>query len=236
MRARAHDGAARFWAAWLLAAALALGSRQAAAQNQVYDPLPPPGSAYVRFVSAVAAELAITPDFLPAQRLGPAVDSRVTSYGVVERVAGRDLVLDARAGDRVGHASVHAEPGSFLTVIVEAGPAGTVKIVPVVDRTDFNQSRARLSFYNATPDCADASLTLVPGGPAVFQAVPPGTAKARSVNPVTAQVQAVCAGQSAPPFALTGLEAGGMYSIWLMLLDGHATAFVNRDTTARWRG
>jgi hypothetical protein len=212
-----------------------LGGRQAVAQNQVYDPLPPPGSAYVRFVNALAAELAITPDFLPAQHVGTAAASRVTSYGVVDHVAGRTLALDARAGERSGHAALQVEPGGFLTVILEDGAAGTIKVVSVVDRTDFNQSRARLSFYNATPDCADASLALVPNGPAVFQAVAPGTAKARTVNPVTAEVRAACTGQSAPPFALTGLEAGGMYSIWLMLLDGQPSAFFNRDTTARWR-
>jgi hypothetical protein len=222
-------------AACALAALVAMGGRPAVAQNQVYDPLPPPGSAYVRFVNALAADLAITPDFLPAQHLGTAGGQRVTSYAVVERVAGRALALDAVAGGRSGHTALQAEAGSFVTVILEQGPANTIKVVPVVDRTDFNQSRARLSFYNATPDCADASLALDPGGPAVFQAVAPGTAKARTVNPVTAQVRAACTGQSAAPFALTGLEAGGMYSVWLMLADGQPTAFVNRDTTAPWR-
>jgi hypothetical protein len=222
-------------AACALAALAAVGGRQAAAQNQVYAPLPPSGSAYVRFVNALAADLAITPDFLPAQHLGTAAAERVTSYAVVERVAGRTLALDAAAGGRSGHAALQVEPGSFVTLILEQGPAGTITMVRIVDRTDFNQSRARLSFYNATPDCADASLALEPSGPAVFQAVVPGTAKARTVNPVTAQVRATCAGQSAPPFALTGLEAGGMYSIWLMLADGQPIAFVDRDTTAPWQ-
>jgi len=206
----------------------------ATAQNQVYDPLPPPGSAYVRFVNALGGAVVLRPDFLPPQQLGTASLQRVTQYLVVENVAGRNLVVDAQEGERSGRITLHAEPGSFVTVIVQQAAGQALTAVPVVDHTDFNQSRARLSFYNATPDCADASLVLEPSGPAVFQTVAPGTAKARTVNPVTATVRAACAGQAAEPFALSGLEAGGMYSIWLMFPDGHATAFVSRDTTARW--
>ena len=217
----------------LIAAGLAMAS-PALAQNQVYDPLPPPGSAYVRFVNTTGGDVALRTDFLPAQTLGTAPAERVTAFQVVEKVAGRALGLDASSGSASGHAVLHADAGSFNTVLLEQGAHG-LDAVAVVDHTDFNQSRARLSFYNATPGCAAAGLLLDPDGPAVFTDVAPGSAKARSVNPVTASVHAACTGQAAAHFPLDGMEAGGMYSVWLMQPAQGVTAFLTRDTTAKWK-
>ena len=227
-------------AAAMLVAALpmfpAIGQAQGAGQAQVYDAQPPPGSAYLRFVNALGAEVALRPDFLPAQRLGSASAQRVTAYAVVERVAGRTLVVEATALARSGRVSLRAEPGSFVTLILHSGPDGAIAASPVVDQTDFNRARARLSFYNAAPGCAAGSLALEPSGPVVFDQGALATAKTRGVSPVNAQLRADCDGQAAAPFALEGLEAGGMYSIWLMRPDsGRPIAFPTRDTTARWR-
>jgi hypothetical protein len=206
-----------------------------AGQAAVYDPQPPAGSAFVRFVNALGTEVALRPDFLPAQRLGTAPDQRVTAYAVVERVAGRVLTLEAGARQQAGRVTLRAEPGSFVTIILHAAADGAVTGSPVVDQTEFNRARARLSFYNAAPGCAAASLGLEPDGPTVFNQVAPATAKSRSVNPVVARLRAECDGRPAPSFALEGLEAGGMYSIWLMRPAGNPPfAFVSRDTTARW--
>ncbi len=206
-----------------------------AAQGQVYDPLPPPGSAYLRFVNALDGNLDVRPEFLANQLVGATAASRVTAYFVVEKVAGRDLVIDMREANRAGRVTLRAEPGSFVTVVMEAAPDGGIVAVPIVDQTDFNQTRARLAFYNATTACPSATLTLADSGAAVFQNVVPGTAKARSVNPVQANVVASCAGDTVPPFALQGVEAGGMYSIWLMQPASGAVAFLTRDRTTRWK-
>jgi hypothetical protein len=214
---------------------LALAALPAAAQQVLYEPLPPPGSAYVRFVNAMAEPVAVKPQFLPAATLGTAPAERVGAYTVVERVAGRDLVLEATAGSRTGRATLRTEPRGFLTVVLRPDAAGGIAVTPVVDQSEFNQLRARLSFYNATPGCAGASLALVPDGPTVFGDVPAGGVKQRSVNPVQARLRATCPGTTAPDFALEGLEAGGMYSIWLMAPGASPIAFVTRDTTRPWR-
>ena len=221
----------------LLGLALAVaGIGQAAAQGQVYDPLPPPGSAYVRFVNASGDDVAVRPDFLPAQTLGTAGAARVTAYTVVENVKGKPLAVQVQAKGQTGQLGFTAEPGSFNTLLLEGGGSQAPRIVQVVDKTDFNQSRARLSFYNATPDCAGATLAIAPDGPVVFQDVAPGTTKARSVNPVTVAVSAGCAQAGArAALDLTGLEAGGMYSIWLMPGTGGFRALMTRDTTAKWK-
>ncbi len=222
----------------LLGAALpaaALAQAGPAAQAQVYDPQPPPGSAYLRFVNASGGPLALRPDFLPPQSLGAAPADRVTPYAVVERVAGRTLSLDAAGGGATGRASLKAEPGSYVTLLLHPGEAGGIAATPVVDRADFDRAKARLAFYNAAPGCPAAALKLEANGAAVFEQVAPGTARTRTVNPVSAALRAECDGQAAT-VALEGLEAGGTWSILLIRPQGAApSAFMLRDTTARWR-
>ncbi|WP_338662841.1 ABC transporter permease [Pararoseomonas sp. SCSIO 73927] len=230
----------RLGAAAAATALLAASAGPGLAQGQaaVYDPQPPPDSAYVRFVNTLGEEVALRPAFLPAARLGTKPEERVTPFAVAQRVTGgREMVVEASAGSRTGRAALKFESGSFNTVLVQV-QGNSLVMKPVVDQADFNRARSRLSFYNATTDCASASAVLAPNGPAVLEQVAPGTAKARSVNPVTAEIRADCSpGQSAPAFQLSGLEAGGMYSIWLMRPDGrNLVSFISRDTTARWRG
>lgn len=204
------------------------------AQNQVYDPLPPPGSAYVRFVNAADGALTVKPDFAGVQQLGADAAQRVSPFLPIEKVAGRVLSLDVQAGTRMVKASLKADAGSYVTVVIESDPAKGLVVVPVVDNTEFNQSRARLSFYNAT-SCAAASLTIDPDGPVVFPDVAAGTAKARSVNPVTAKIHATCDGKPVASIALEGMEAGAMYSVWLMGAGVSPQSFLTRDATAKYK-
>jgi hypothetical protein len=206
----------------------------ALAQNQVYDPLPPPGSAYVRFVNAADLAITVKPDFVGVQQLGAAAAQRVSPFLPIEKVAGRALSLDVQAGSRSVKASFKAEAGSYVTVLIESDPAKGLVVVPVVDNTEFNQSRARLSFYNAT-SCAVASLSIDPDGPVVFPDVAAGSAKARSVNPVTAKIHAACDGKPAASIALEGMEAGAMYSVWLMGAGVSPQSFLSRDATAKYK-
>lgn len=206
----------------------------AAAQQVLYEPLPPRGSAYVRFVNALPEAAALRPDFTPPQTLGTAPAERVGAYAVVENVAGRTVSVPFTAGARRGAVPLRLEPGGFTTVLLLPEGAGA-RAVPLADQTEFNQARAKLAFYNAAGDCPAAGLTLQPDGPAVFAGVAPGAAAMRAVNPVTARVQAACGGDAAAPFALEGLEAGGRYSVFLMAPAGPPIAFLNRDRTLPWR-
>ena len=222
----------------VLMAAIPVGAQTPPGQAQVYDPEPPPDSAYVRFVNTMGEEVSLRPAFLPALKLGTRPAERVTVYNVAQRVSGnREMVVEASAGRRTGRIVLHLQPKSFNTVLLQPQGDGGITATPIVDQADFNRARARLSFYNAATDCPDASVLLAPSGPAVFPPpVAPGTTASRTVQPVAAQLRAGCAGQVAPDVPLEGLEAGGMYSIWLMRPEGRAlVAFVGRDTTARWR-
>lgn len=220
----------------LLAALLSLGTAGAAwAQGQVYDPVPPRGSAYLRLVNVLPGEVTARPDFLPQQRLGTDPAQRVMPFTAIENVANRQLRLEFQEGSRRGQASFRIEAGSFVTVLLHATAGGTLAATPIVDSADFNRARARLAFYNAMPDCPAATLAIQPSGPAVFEGVPSLATRSRSVNPVSATIRGQCGERASPAFALEGLEAGGMYSIWLINSSGQPSAFLTRDTTAVWR-
>ena len=212
------------------AAAAIMWAGPAAAQTFLYEPSPPVGSAFVRFVNAAPFDVVVTPGFGPVETLRAAADGRVGAYRVAEDVAGRRLAFDVTQGGQVVHATIEAAAGSFVTVLIEPQGA-SVQAVAVIDQTEFNQLRARLNFVNASA-CASASLALMPAGQKVFDGVARNTGRSRSVNPVAGRLQAGCSEGAAPEFALSGLEAGGQYSIWLMGAADRLEAFVSRDVTA----
>ena len=210
-----------------LAALVPLAAPAAAQQPELYGPQPPPGSAFVRFVNATGGELAVRPDFLPAETLGTQPMQRVTAYKVVERVAGRALAVEVRAGAATARATLSAGAGNFVTVLVTSGPGNALTARAVTDGGDGNQSRARIAFYNGAADCPAAGLSL-DGGASIFADVGPSASKTRSVNPANASLVAACGDRRSAPFPLSGLEAGGRYSI-LMLPGATPTAVVTRD-------
>jgi hypothetical protein len=218
------------WRAALLGVASLLWGLVGTAQAQeaLYGPQPPKGSAYVRIVNALGEKVDIKPDFRAPLSLGASGAARVSAYDVVEKVAGKKLNVSFTLGGKTVSGTAEAEPDGFLTVLLLPDAAGA-KVVGVADVAEFNQTRTRLTFYNAIPACAGGQLALEPTGQAVFKDVDAGASKTRAVNSVTAQVRASCADKSADPVALSGLEAGGMTSVFLVLDGGKPSAFVVKD-------
>ncbi len=206
----------------------------AAAQQVLYEPLPPAGSAYLRIVNATAEPLTIRPGVVGNTALGTEPAARVSPYTVQENVAERAVEITLSAGAARGEATLRLEAGSFTTLIVVADGA-VLRATPVLDQTQFNQTRARLSFYNAGAACGPGGLALAPEGQSVFADIAPMAARMRSVNPVSAQVTASCASARTAPFALGEMVAGGKYSVWLMAPRGQPIGFVTRDATTPWR-
>lgn len=225
----------RFLLLVALGAATLSDPPEAHAQGQVYDPVPPRGSAYLRIVNGLTGELDARPDFFPPQRLGTQPAQRAMPFTVVENVAGRQLRVDLQQGTQRGQATLRVEAGAFVTLLVHRAPDDRLAATAITDVPDFNRARARLAFYNGLPDCPAATLALNPAGPVIFEGVPALTTRARSVSPVTAEVRASCGDRAAAPITLQGLEAGGMYSVWLIGDGTSPIAFLSRDTTAVWR-
>lgn len=166
--------------------------------------------------------------------LGTEPARRVSAYAVQQNVADAPISLAFSAGAARGEATLRLEPGSFNTLIVTADGA-MLRASAGVDQAQFNQVRARLSFYNAMAGCGAAGLALEPDGQAVFNDVAAGTGRMRAVNPVTAQVRVTCGAARSAPFPLSGMEAGGKYSVWLIAPRGQPVGFVTRDATTPWR-
>ena len=78
----------------------------------VYDPLPPAGSAYVRFVNALGGEVSLAPDFLPAQRLGTEPVLRLGAQRADRLVLARQGQFRTGKGARQGSLDVrvHDDP------------------------------------------------------------------------------------------------------------------------------
>ena len=131
-------------------------------------------------------------------------------------------------------ATFQPKSGTFITLVLHQKADGVTTAI-VTDKPEYNQLKARLSFYNATPDCAAGSLSEQVGRP-VFSNLPPDSGQARSINPVAATVTAACGGGKAPPLSLGQLEAGGLYSVWMMRPAGQLVTFVAHDTIAPPRG
>ncbi len=220
----------RGWAALLALLSLAV-SVPALGQEALYGAQPPPGSAFVRFANATGTAVEVQPSFLAASTLGTDNVSRVSAYGVVPAVAGKTLGLTIKAAGHSVQTNLKVAPDSFTTVLVREASPGQFAASAVTDGAEFNQARARLSFYNATQGCLAGTLALAPAGTAVFTDVAPGAVKTRSVNPVKAMVRASCTGQTAADVMLDNMEIGGSYSIWLMQPGGKPATFITRDKT-----
>ncbi len=204
-------------------------------QEALYGKQPPHGSAFVRFVNATPGPVTITSDFEQDVHLGTAAADRVAQYAVVERAADRTLHASAGADGGSGRLEYQAPADGYVTILLERGAGGELTFVPIVDQAEFNQTRARLAFYNAAPTCSSASLVLDPGGAAVFQGVVNGSTKSRTVNPVQATVRAACTDGPGPTLSLAGMELGASYSIWLIQPGAAATLFLTQDSTARYK-
>ena len=217
------------------AAALTAVAAPALAQIALYADALPPGFAYVRFANTTMDAVTLSPNFADKLTMGTDGQARLTPYQVVEKVAERTLSAEFASGTAKGNADLKLTPGSFHTILISRKGSG-FDLKTIVDTTEYNQLRARLAFYNATADCANAALLLEPKSQSIFSGVPPGAMKARSVNPIeSAKVQATCGTAKPPVVDLGELGPGGLYSVWLMAPAGAPVAFMARDTIAPYQ-
>ena len=219
---------------WLAALALLGFAGPAQAQILLYAQRLPEGTVYIRLASALPAAASVQTDFAGTVALGDDGAARISPYFVAGSAGGKTVSLQVNAAGKTATATFEPKSGTFITVVLHPkGDAVTASIV--TDKPEYNQLKARLTFYNATSDCPAGSLAEQVGRP-VFSNVPPDGVQARSINPVAATVTAACGGGKAPPLPLGQLEAGGLYSVWMMHPAGQLTTFVAHDTIAPPRG
>ncbi len=215
----------------LLAAGLGLAAAPARAQIALYEGRLPDGFAYVRLANTTETALDLAPDFTDPVTLGTEGATRISRYFVVEAVAGKTLTLASGGGTT----RFQLKPGQFHTFLVtQPGPMLTGSLV--VDVTQYNQLHAKLSFYNAVADCAQAGLVLEPKGQSVFKAVAALSMQTRSINPVDeARVHATCGATKLAALDLGELSAGGLYTVWLVNEGGRMVTFLAQDSIAPYQ-
>jgi hypothetical protein len=206
------------------------GTTSCRAQILLYAQRLPEGTVYIRFANALPAAASLQTDFAGKVDLGADGTTRISPYFVAETAGGKKLSVPVSAGGKTATATFTPKSGSFITVVLHPSADGVTAAI-VTDKPEFNQLKARLTFYNATADCA-AGVLAEGSGRAVFSAVPPNAAQARSINPVNAVVTASCAAGKVPPLDLGKLNEGGLYSVWMMQPADKLTAFLAHDTIA----
>lgn len=216
-----------------LAVAAALGSGGAAlAQPMLYEQRLPEGTGFVRLVNGTAGQITVKPDYDEATTLGTNGAERVSPYYVSEGIAGRPVRLQVTAGGRTSPVEVRLQGGA-LNIVVFGGSGDAIAASAFQVRQLYEQQRAVLAFVNAVPDCANGAVALQPSGQSVLSGVGPMSAQNRAVAPAAAMVRASCGGRNAPNLDLGRLQAGGLYSVWLMAPEGQPISFLARDTIAR---
>lgn len=207
-----------------------LASSPALAQIPLYAQRLPDGTVYIRLVNALPGAASVQTDFAGTVALGADNAARISPYYVAGQAGGKTVAIQvSQGGGTATTAKFAPKSGAFVTVVLHPEGSGVAADV-ITDKPEYNQLRARLSFYNATADCAAGSLET--GGRTIFTGIAANAAQARSINPVEAKVTASCATGHAPSLDLGQLEAGGLYSVWMMQPAGTLTAFVAHDTIA----
>lgn len=215
----------------LAGALTAVFAKPALAQVALYEGRLPDGYAYVRFVNTTVLPIDIVVDSLGKIGLGADDALRISSYHVIENVAGKNIEVT----NGQGTLGLSLVPGKFHTVLLD-GIGTTFSARLVMDIIEYNQLRAKLSFYNVIPTCHSASLILESSGQTIFPAVAFGTMRTRSINPIDkALVSARCDATTLSSLDLGELHEGALYSVWLMALAGKPTIFLSQDLIAPYQ-
>jgi hypothetical protein len=191
----------------------------------------PEGFAIVRIASALPGPATIRPDFGDPVTLGDKDADRVSPYYVAEDVAKRAVKFQVTLGGATTEVQADLAGGGLNTVLLQRD-GERVTATSIADKGEYNQTRARVTFYNAVPGCQGGALALDPSAQSIFSGIAPNTGRTRSLNPAQAVVRASCGGQKAASLDLGRLQAGGLYSIWLMSPAGQPTTFLVQDRIA----
>jgi len=218
--------------AFLLGLALLAGAPPALAQApMLYEQRLPDGWGLLRYLNTLEQPLALRGEFDLPRNLGTEPAQRLTPFHIIENVAGRTLEASVTVGGEVTRIRFDLTPNAFSTLLL-LREEGRIVARVLRDSTEYNQLRARLTFYNAAPECGPATLSLDPGGQSVLADVAPGAMRARTVAPAAARVRTSCRGDRVGPIDLGRLEAGQLRSVWLIAPGGQPVLFGATDTIA----
>jgi alginate O-acetyltransferase complex protein AlgF len=184
------------------------------AQDALYDPDPPAGSAFVRVVNGTGAATAAT---LGDRDFGEVAAQGSTKYRVVPQ--------GSRAWKANGAAFDVAE-GGFYTVLIRADGSASLLVDPVLS----SRSKALVIFYNADGEgswdlkTADGKVPLITG-------VATGGNGSREVNGIKVDLAAFSGQTASPSVPGIQLERGNAYSFFLFKTAAGLQAVWAQNTT-----
>ncbi len=170
----------------------------ARAQETLYAPAPPAGSAFVRVVT-VDGGRAVTLD--GRAFLGAAQARTVSAYQIVPQ--GPHAL---RAGTST--LKLNVQGGAYHTLILRGGQLSALEAEQPAGLT-----KARLSLYNLSD--APATLATADGRTPLLTSVPAGSTKSLSVNAVSAALGVFDGARVIQTFPAEALRAGASYSAFV---------------------
>lgn len=179
---------------------LGMAALPATAQDAgLYDPLPPEGSAFVRFVSesseAGSKEAKANDkgyDYLNARQ--------VSSYYVIPQGSVKATIGDAAK-------DFNAEAGKFYTVVLNENGAVDVK----TDPQNENAAKSQIVFYNLSGK-SNLSLKTSDGKVEVVPPQPDGAVAAKQINPVKVSLAVFDGEKKLKDLGSVSLERSASYS------------------------
>jgi len=168
--------------------------------DELYDPAPPPDSAFVRFVNPGAKT--------EAAKVG------TRAVGDVQATASSVYVL-AKQGQRtvtLGDAAVtfDVSAGHFYTL----APADGALLV-IEDTSNDNLAKALLTIYNLS-DLDKVALKTADGKAAIVTDVEPGKLGNRAVNPIAVDLAVFHGDKTVGSFPKLSLKQGAAYSAFVL--------------------
>ena len=197
-----------------LLTASALGQ---SANDMLYDPDPPPNSAFVRLINATGTDVTAS---LGAKKVS--ADKRGASpYVVVPQGT-----LNVNVGTASSKVSVRA--GSFYTLALSGAPAP--KLTLLTDATSANRAKALIAVYNLS-SLASVDFKTADGKVTVIEGVAPNTTKSRAVNGVKVDLAMFDKSGAIATFKDTQLERGAAYAVIVSDTGGKPTASWTQSAT-----
>lgn len=185
---------------------LAAARAQVNADVGLYDPLPPEGSAFVRFAS----------DYERNGSYPVKANGKVFDYLDFKEISSYFVLPKGEMQTQIGDVSktFNIESGKFYTVIL--GDDNQLKIKD--DPQNDNQAKAQVILYNLSGE-GDVSLRTADGKVEVVPPLAPGESNARQINPVKVPLAVFKGDKKLKDLGEVSLERSRSYGAFVMKPD-----------------
>jgi alginate O-acetyltransferase complex protein AlgF len=199
----------------LLTSAAGFASPVLAQDAGLYDPLPPEGSAFVRFLSEAPGN----------GSLQAKANSKGYDYLTSSQVSSYYVVPQGNVKAEIGAATkdFNAEAGKFYTVVLSEAETLDIK----TDPQNENQAKSQVIFYNLS-DKDNLSLKTTDGKVVVVPPLTAGAVGDKQINPVKVSLGIFEGDQLVKDLGSVSLERSASYSA--IIMNDNQTQWVRAST------